>query len=234
MQTSLDLAIAEHAFRSGEFPLAERLLKSVLSSDPSNSRANELMAYLAGNRGDIEGAGRFLEKATVAADASASSWYYLGVWLRGQGRNAEAIPALESALRIGGDFFEALHDLGCALHDAGEPERAIAAYDRAASLNPASYPLLHNRGRSLGVLGRYEEALDHYDRALGLKPDGAESWYNRGELLHDVGRHREALDSYARALSAKPEFVDVRRNAALTHLALGKWQIGWEEYEYRW
>jgi tetratricopeptide (TPR) repeat protein len=234
MQTSLDLAIAEHAFRSGDFPLAERLLKAVLAADPSSSKANELMAYVSGRRGDVEGTGRFLQRATAAADASATSWYYLGVWLREHRRNAEAVAALESALRIGGEFFEALHDLGCALHDSGEPARALRAYERAAALNPASYPLIHNQGRALAALGRYDEALERYDRALALKPDGAESWLNRGESLHDLGRHREALDSYARALAARPRYVDVRPNAALTHLALGEWREGWKEYEYRW
>jgi Tfp pilus assembly protein PilF len=231
---SLDLAIAEHAFRSDNYALAEQLLASVLSSDPSNSKANELMAYVAGNRGDVEGAGRFLRMATAAADASAASWYYLGVWLMRQGRDGEAVAAIENSLRIGGDFFEGLHDLGYALYNIGEPARAVTAYDRAATLDPASYPLLHNKGRALYALGRYEEALEHYDRALASNPGGAESWLNRGEVLHDLGRHRGALDSYARALAIRPGYDDVRRNAALTLLALGEWDRGWEEYEYRW
>ena len=49
---------AQRAFRSGDAAHAERLLKRVLTSDPASTKANELLAYILGNRGDLEGAQR--------------------------------------------------------------------------------------------------------------------------------------------------------------------------------
>jgi Tfp pilus assembly protein PilF len=45
--------LAEQAFRSGDEQLAEGLLQQVVAVDPGNSKANEVLAYIAGNRGSI-------------------------------------------------------------------------------------------------------------------------------------------------------------------------------------
>jgi tetratricopeptide (TPR) repeat protein len=234
MQSSLDLGIAEHALRTGNLALAGQLLRSILAMHADHPRANELMAYVAGNSGDVEAVGRYLKRATASPAAAHTAWYYLGVWLLRRGEHLQAIPAFEASLRIHGDFFEALHDLGYALHQAGKFGEALASYDRAAVLQPASHPLLHNQGRTLQALGRDAEALEAYERALAARSDAPETWLNRGEVLNDLGRPGDALDSYGRALVLRPDFDDARVNGALARLAMGDWKQGWADYEYRW
>lgn len=229
-----DLARAEDAFRGGDLRSADELLRRLLRREPANSRANELMAYVAGNRGDLERAFKFLAKATSVPDASDTSWYYLGSLFLRQGRYAEAVDALRKALVIRPAFFEALHDLGLASFKLGGHAEAIEAYDRAAALDPKSFEVFHNRARALQALHRHDEALADFDRALESRPDDAGTWANRGEVLNDLRRYDECLEAYARALSLDPGNADAHWNESLTRLVLGQFELGWLKYEYRW
>ena len=229
-----ELALAEDEFRDGDLDAAERLLKRVLRREPANSRANELMAYVAGRRGDHESLSRFLGRATSVPDASATSWYYLGVFFQGKGWIDKAAEAFEKALSIRATFFEALHDLGRARFSLGKHAEAIEAYDDAASIDPGSFEVFHNRGRALQALHRHDEALADYDRALALSPDHPATWLNRGEVLNDLQRYDECLAAYARVRSLDPGNADAHWNESLTRLVLGQLAAGWKQYEFRW
>jgi hypothetical protein len=52
--------------------------------------------------------------------------------------------------------------------------------------------------------------------------------------LANLGRRREALASCDRAIALKPDSPEARFNRAACHLALGDYERGWEEYEWRW
>ena len=82
--------------------------------------------------------------------------------------------------------------------------------------------------------GRRDEALSSFDRALSLRPDYAEAFYNRGNALRDLHRHREAVASYRRAIAIRPDYASAHWNLADCHLLLGEFELGWQEYEWRW
>ena len=166
------------------------------------------MAYIAANRGDMEGAYRLLEKATRDPGATREAWYYLGMYFQKNARYEEAHAAFSRALAIDGDFFEALHDLGLVQTELGDAAAAVASFERAAAIRPRSFEALYNKGRALDLLRRFDAALESYDRALALNPAHAESWTNRGAALHDLGRHDEALASFDRALAIAPAHVE--------------------------
>jgi len=194
------VALAEQAFRSGNERLAEGLLQQVISVDPGNSKANELLAYIAANRGDIDLAFELYKKAIASPDASAEAFYYLGTIYLSRKSYAEAIAVLERALEIGGDFFEGLHDLGAALGGEGEYERALQAFEKAQAKNPRSYELYYNIAKTLDELKRYDAALGYYDRALGINPGHAEAWAERAAVFGILKRYDEAFASYGKAL----------------------------------
>ena len=229
-----DLARAEEAYRGGDLSAADETLRRILRREPANSKANELMAYIAGNRGDLDGAFKFLTKATSVPDASATSWYYLGSVFQRQRRFTEAAAAFRKALAIRATFFEALHDLGLACFNLGNHGDAIEAYERAAALNPDSFEVFHNRARAFQALHRHDEALADLDRAVELRPDHAATWANRGEALNDLRRYDECLAAYDKALSLDPGHADAHWNESLTRLVLGQFELGWKKYEYRW
>lgn len=201
----LQLNDAENVFRSGDMALAEKLINLVLASDPSNPKGNELLAYIYGNRGELDRAFELLKVATASAKASPESHYYLGSICIKRGQYEEAINPLKRSLKLGGDFFEGLHDLGVAVAGNGSPEEALVIFEKAKSLNPESHELFYNIGRALDGLKRFDEAMAAYDRAIAINPDCAEAWYNKGKVLSDLQRYDEALAYYSQALAAKPD-----------------------------
>jgi tetratricopeptide (TPR) repeat protein len=211
---------AQQAFRDGDFAQAERLLKRVLLTEPRSTGANELMAYILGNRGDVEGAHRLLEIATSAPEASRESWYYLGKYFQQRGDHAPAVAAFSRAIALDANFFEALHDLGASQAEQGEAEAALASFDRALAVQPRSLEALYNRGRALDALWRFEAAVESYDRALAVNPGHVESWTNRGGALLDLARYEEALESFDRAIALSPSHVEAWSGRGVTLHAL--------------
>lgn len=203
--TSNQIAIAEHAFRTGNMAYAADLLRTILASNPNHSKANELMAYIVGNRGDSASAFELLKKATKTSSASAPAFYYLGKAYLERNLFDEAAASFQKSLQVGGDFFEALHDLGVALAESDLHEKALAAFARARAKNPGSHELFYNLGRCLEALKRYDEALSSYCKAIKLAPDSASIWYNCGVALTRLNRHVEALAAYGKAIELAPD-----------------------------
>jgi len=225
------LALAERSFRNGNLAFAESLLEPILAAAPSNAKANELMAYVAGHRGDWDKSLALLKRCTSRSDASPEAWYYLGTLHLKRGHYREAVVSLRTSLARGGKFFEALHDLGLALNQSGLHEQALDHYDQALSIRPDLAAAWSNRGVTLRALRRHREALESLDRAVDLEPGSADAWINRGVTLYRLGRYDQALEDYESALSIEPDSADIwtHRGTALT--ALRRFDEAWASYD---
>lgn len=58
--------------------------------------------------------------------------------------------------------------------------------------------------------------------------------YNLGMAYAECNQHEKALACYKQALKAQPNNPDLEFLMALSHLALGNYQRGWQLYESRW
>lgn len=219
--TQQQLALAEHYFRSGQTDIAESLLRHLIGGEGrSIPKAYELLAYLHGNRGQLQACEALLHQASRLPGVSAETIFYLGRVRLQQGHHREAIVALEAAIQHAGEFFEAHHELGVAYSAINEPAKALACFLKAAELKPQVAELQFNIGCTFDALSRFDEALRHYDRALQLQPRSAHAWSNRGATLTELGRPAEALESYRRALAIAPLDVPCLINQATTLQAM--------------
>ena len=225
------IAWAERYFRAGQTKSAEPLLRQIVAKPNPPSKAYELLAYICGNRGETQACEEYLTKAAKLPKCSPECLFYLGRVQLQSGRAREATTSFERSLKAGGDFFEALHELGVAHAALHEDERAVAAFRRAERKNPRSPLLLHNLANALTGLEHFNEALDCYDRALALEPDRAAAWSDRGSVLTRLGRGLEALQSYDRALALDPGNVAVLEDHATSLLALRRYPQALAAYE---
>jgi len=210
------LQSADDYFRSGKLALAEERLTEILRSHPENSRANELLAYIAGNTGDIAQAFDLLTRATQQANCSAEAFYYLGS-LNLKGNNfEESVRLFGESIKRAGPFFEALHDLGTALARLRDYKKALESYKKAEILRPNSHELRFNIARAHDELKQYDAAILNYDQALSIKPDYAEAWSNKGVTLHSLEQYDEALVCYQKALELKPNYPEAWLNKGVT------------------
>jgi len=161
-------------------------------------------------------------------------WSNRGVTLTNIKRYDEALASYAKALSIQPDYAEALNNRGLVLNEIKYHGDALASYDQALGIRPDYAEAWSNRGLALSELKRYDDALDSYDRALGIQPDYAQAWTNRGVLLQDLKRHQEALDNYERALAISPGDAGTHYNAGICRLAMGDFERGWQDYEWRW
>jgi len=211
-EKSKSLALAEHYFQSNQYSFAESILKIILKSEPNNSKANELLAYIYGNQGNSDLAYQLLKLSCAQDDCSPEALYYLGSTQLNLQLLDNASESLKRSIKKAGVYFEALHDLGTVYGLMGKTQEALLCYRDCLKFNQNSHELHFNIARCLDELKQYQEALDHYDKALQLKPDYAEAWSNKGITLHDLRRYQEALDSYDQALQLKPEYAEAWSN----------------------
>ena len=217
-----ELALAERYFRGGFDSNAEAVLKQLLARDPTIAPAWELLAYIAGNRGQDQSCEESLLRATRLPGCSAEAYFYLGKIQLQQGKAREALSSLRQAMAKGGEFFEALHESGVAHSALGEHDLAVARFSAAARNRPGVALALFNLGRSLAALRRFDDAIAQYEQALKLDPGLTEAWCIRGEALAEVGRREEAVASLDRALALTPEDAQVWMSKAAMLASLGR------------
>ena len=165
------LELAEHHFQLNDYQNSKTILRKITTSDPRNSRANELLAYIYGNQGNADCSYAFLELACKDENCSPESLYYLGVAKLDRARFKDAIYILNKAINKAGEFFEALHDLATAHAFLGETQISLRCYQKCLNLRKDSPELHFNLARIYDELKHFDDALVHYDQALNLKPD---------------------------------------------------------------
>lgn len=145
---------------------------------------------------------------------------------------AEALARYQRVLEAGPDA-KAFFKKGNILLRLSRWAEALESYDKAlaAELSP---DVLNNRGNALVELGRYEEALASYDRALEVTGDDASFWFNRGNVLQKLCLLDAAVDSYRRAVRFRPDFPEAELEQGFCLLAMGDFEKGWRQHEWRW
>ena len=134
----------------------------------------------------------------------------MGVTLREQGKQEEAIEAYNKAIAIKSDDADAYNNMGTALQDQHKLEEAIEAYNEALTLKPDYAEAYYNMGNALKEQSKLEEAIEFYNKAIAVKPDYAESYYNMGTALQEQHKLEEAIEAYNKALTLKPDYEAAR------------------------
>jgi tetratricopeptide (TPR) repeat protein len=213
---------------------ALRLLAKASKSNPRFAEAHFLTGSILNALGRPKDALPAYQRA-LAIDAShVNALNHLGNTLRLLRKPEEAIAAFDKAIALAPNFAEAHSNKGVALAELKRLPEAITCYDRALAVNPNFPDALSNRGAALLILSRPDEALACFDRALALNPNYPEAINNRGSALQDLNRHHEALTWHHKALGFNPNNSIAHLCLATAHLALGEYDVGWREYEWRW
>ncbi len=147
---------------------------------------------------------------------------------------AEALIRFKTALDI--DSSKALLHLytGAALHELMRYEEAVTSYRHALAIVPNMGEAHNNMGNSLMALGRFDEAAASFSRSSALLPSSPVPVTARATALLALGNVAEAEAECRRALLIDPAFAAAHWNLALSLLLQGRYQEGWQEYEWRW
>jgi tetratricopeptide (TPR) repeat protein len=154
------------------------------------------------------------------SDLTAVALYYSnrGAERIREGRNGEALVALDTAVRLAPELSDAWVNYGVALRRSGRSREAESAYRRALELDPAQLSAYQNLAALLDLQGRRDEARDLLaitDRGANRNPY---SYLVLGDLSLRRGRLDEAERFYRRALRLDPEQAE-------SNAALGQWAL---------
>ncbi len=92
---------------------------------------------------------------------------------------------------------------------------------------------LMQQGDLLREQEQWQQALACYQQALEVLPDQYDALLRAGGCLILQNRHHEAKAYLRRAIALQPDSPDPHINLAICHFALGAWQEGWHEFEWR-
>ena len=157
--------------RHGE---ALAVARKIPESDPRRYEATALQGHIRRLDGDLEGAGRDIEKAIEMAPERPDAYVYRA-WLRFEQNRldeglADALRARELAEegdRIEPEIYRAL---GLLQSCRGELRQAVEPLDRLLELEPSSPSARVHRGWAFFLAGRRRKALAEIDAALVLDP----------------------------------------------------------------
>ena len=161
-------------------------------------------------------AGAQFTAAATAAPALAAPRVMLASVLSRLGRPAAALPAIESAQRLGGGRgARARTEIvrGDILAALGRPAEAVAAYDRAlpgSTSPPQTASLLASRAQAKLQAGDIAGAAGDIGASLRTAPPGPQAWLVQGMIEEKRGNRAGALQAYQRCRDLGGQTAQVR------------------------
>jgi tetratricopeptide (TPR) repeat protein len=245
--------LANVLLREGRMEDAKRALERLFNLTRDFQPAFETVALLCEKQGDVQGAmnhyvslaGHYLaarkpEKSLWAMEAcrrlghrSAGLEANRSAAFLQLSRFEDARDAGIAALRLDPNHANAHVNLATAYMALRDQPNAIALLRRAVELNPGLIEAYINLGSALSEVGDYHGALAAQHRALELDPNNPRAMSGLALGYQMLKRRDEALELYRRAIALAPSFAEthVRYGAAL--LAVGQYQEGFREYDWR-
>ncbi|MFG1481163.1 tetratricopeptide repeat-containing glycosyltransferase family protein [Xanthobacter sp. V4C-4] len=180
------------------------------------------------------------EEATAAADQAlrldshlADAHFMRGQGLLGLGHGAEAGAAFAAAIKAAPDQVAWSGHLARVLRQQGDLDAALDVCDAALARDPSCFSVLQERAEVKRARGELAAALADAEAALALQPDLALGHVSVATLKRDLGDADGAAAALALALAADPDLPLARYMSGSEHLAHGRWDQGWADYESR-
>ena len=181
--TDAHAALAIVLRESGRLDAAVAACAAALGVAPDHFVARTCLGECRILQGDPVAAEAELRRAVAIDPKSARAWKTLGVALRPQDRQAEALAAFETAERLGretGDD-DGFFILAVQRYSMGEFDRGLDLLERNLRRVP-SPPALRSYADLLLAAGRFAEGWNHYEARwlhaplLGIRQPGAPTW----------------------------------------------------------
>jgi predicted O-linked N-acetylglucosamine transferase (SPINDLY family) len=215
---SLQQALALH--RRGDFQQAEAIYLKLLTINPANSEALQLLGAIALEKGNNQDALELISLAIEINPKVASYHSNQGVALKELNKFEEAVASFDKAIFLEPSYAEAYSNRGAALRRLHQLDAAIASCEKALSLKPSLVSAYSNIGLALQEQKKLGAAILIFDKAVSLKPNYYQAYSNRGNALLELKQFDAAIASYDKAISLRPDFAEAyyNRGAALKEL----------------
>jgi tetratricopeptide (TPR) repeat protein len=237
------LTPAWRAFYAGDLDKAVALARAAVKANARDTSARLVLARVAIERGDGEGAYSELRRAQRQAPDHPDVLYYLALVsgdlahaafdalyalgpdsarvhqlmaesLEAQEKRAEAETEYEAALRADPALVDALLGLAKLKRIRVACDEAIALYEKAEAIRPTPEGAF-GLGTCFAARREDEQAVEHFRQALARDDQMAVAWLGLGTSLTRVDRTGDAIAALQRAIALEPRMSEA-------HYALGQ------------
>lgn len=150
----------------------------------------------------------------AASQPSSAALYEKGVAALDAGRHADAIAALEEALKRNPGDPSTLFALGEAASQIGLHQAAARFFQEVLNVAPERYDATVSLARALAALMRHGDAIEVLRQALSRTPEHAGLWLALGNAVRETGDIDNAVTFYREALRLNPDSIEARGNLA--------------------
>jgi tetratricopeptide (TPR) repeat protein len=147
---------------------------------------------------------------TVWACTSSDTYVEQARKLLKEGKNQEAITALNKAIDADADNAEAFNMRGVAYFERKEYSNAQLDYEQAVKLEPQFYRPYYNRALLKTAQNDLQGALKDYSDAIRFAPDTARQaasdlYLNRGQLFATQNQPQPAITDFTKSVELNPK-----------------------------
>lgn len=171
---------------------------------------------------------------SIGLKPSAGAFVNLGLAYEALGDTTRAAECYRDAIALKPTMAEASYNLGNVLSKTGEKLKALSCYDAAIRCKPDYYKAIVSRASLLAVIGQHGEAISDLCRLANTFPDLKEAPIALIQAYQYAGQYEQAIEHCEQLLALYPTDAECRWCYALLLLLMGRWQEGWENYEWRW
>lgn len=165
-----------------------------------------------------------LREVTRRSPGNGSAWRELGVALRKEGKESEAVRALRQACSIEPENAESLGALGAALAASGETKEAVSVLEKSISISPGTGMEWTLLGGLYYRLGRTEDAIVATRMATSLRPQDADAYSVLGASLILKGKLEEARAASLRAVELDSGNATAWNSLGVYHFRRKEWE----------
>ncbi|MGH9360148.1 MAG: tetratricopeptide repeat protein [Terriglobia bacterium] len=194
--------------RQGKYAEAEVGFENALKTDPKFAPAYLGLAEIRVGKGDVAGAGAYLQKAVALDPRSQAVQTDWGHYLFFERRYGEAKQAFTKAIALDPKVSRPHYELGdlylLGLH---QPAEAAAEYREALAIDPANSRVHYTLANALVEEGRLDDAQSQLEGAVRLDPKKPALLKALGDFYLRRGKPDQAQQAYDRALVVDPKYV---------------------------
>jgi tetratricopeptide (TPR) repeat protein len=199
LQQALDHHIA------GNLEEAGRMYREILSADPDNGDANNLLGALYCHEGQCDRAIVLIRKAVDAFPDRYAYHLNLGVAYENYARLEEAEECYRKALALSPRGTDALFNLANCYQKMNEIGKAIDLYREVAGLSPDNPNVFLNLGNCHFMREEYGDAEEAYQKAHSLDPGNGDILFSLAMCRREQGDLVEAEKLFGQVLEARPD-----------------------------
>ncbi|PSB02341.1 tetratricopeptide repeat protein [Merismopedia glauca] len=166
------------------------------------------------------------------SNADANQWLNYGNGLWRVGRYEEAVIALNKAIELNPDLYQAYYVLGLALQDGKKYQEALTAFTEVTKLRPDYYEAWRGQSNVLFFLQKYPESLAAINQAIKYNSEAVKYgnpqdfilYVLKGNILDELGRYPELEATLNEAIKLNPNYPGAYNNRGNLYRELEKYQ----------